>query len=175
MGLALGLVFLGCTFWFGVSRIGLVVKLFVCWLVVTGNCAQHLRTALSPPIDLQYNSVYSGGFVGWVLERVCHAVGLGLFNVGSLQCKPHDRRTNPVPTPWQTPLQNSTLAMLKPFYHAAWIGLDHHSQGLLSKLPAKNKPNSSRMAKPRPKPTKKQDRKLKYKKFYAGTGRGHIA
>ena len=98
-GFGFGFGFLGVHFSLALATFRLVVKLFVCRSVVAGNCAQHLRTAPSPPINLQYCSVYSGGFVGWVLERAYHAVGLGLFNVGSLQCKPHDRQTNPVPTP----------------------------------------------------------------------------
>ena len=64
-GVGFGFGFLGVHFGLALAALGLVVKLFVCRLVVAGNCAQHLRTALSPPINLQYDSVYSGGFVGW--------------------------------------------------------------------------------------------------------------
>ena len=91
-GVGFGFGILGVHFAFPLAAFGLVAKLFVCRSVVAGNCAQHLRTAPSPLIDLQYSSVYSDEFVGCVLEQIWHGVGLGLFNACSLQCKPHDRQ-----------------------------------------------------------------------------------
>ena len=94
-----GFEFQGVHFGLALAAFGLAGELFVCRSVVAGNCAQHLRTAPSPPIDLQYDSVYCGESVGWVLEQIWHGVGLGLFNAGSLQCKLYNRQTNPVSAP----------------------------------------------------------------------------
>ena len=64
VGFGFGFGFLGVHFGLALAAFGLDVQLFVYQSKVVGNCVQHLRTPPSPPIDLQYGSEYSGGFVG---------------------------------------------------------------------------------------------------------------